>query len=191
MKNILFILSFSMLSSIAIAQAELGLKVGIGTSNIVMVDKPESFTDNYFDYQLAYQFGVYGAAALCDRIHLRSEILFNQKGGHHLGFNQNLNYLSLPVLLQYRILNHVRIEVGPEVGYLIPPKRAVMNYKSYDVGFNIGADYELFSKVLIAARYNIGLGNVLDEKIFFNSQSSDYMRLQNRSLQLSMGYRIL
>jgi hypothetical protein len=80
-----------------------------------------------------------------------------------------LDYINVPLLLQYMFDNGFRIEAGPQVGFLINAKSETGNtntdiknsLKSVDLGLGLGIGYiHPPSGFGVDARYNLGLSNI-------------------------------
>ncbi len=184
-----FLMLFSLcLSAVAIAQTELGFKAGIGVSD--MVAAGELGYDIVFNgISVAYQVGGYGSMAISDKLLGRTEILFNHKGGGR----QDLYYLSVPILLQYKLFNHLNLEAGPEFGYLLLEENVVLSYNTFDFGIDLGANLAITRKVMLGMRYNIGMVNIMRGGLpVINNQGViiDEVPLQNRALLLTMSYQL-
>ncbi len=189
MKKTFLMLSGMCLCTVAIAQTELGLKASIGTSNLAIIGEPVNNDFVTFDPALAYQLGGYGTVALKDKLLARTEILFNSKGAEE----QRLHYVSLPLLLQYKLLEYLRLEAGPELSYLLYAKNPAIGFKSFDVGMDLGANLAISPKLMLGLRYCIGIIEMLEVDMQIpNDQGTPAgtIQLQNRALQLSMNYRL-
>ena len=100
-----------------------------------------------------------------------------------------LNYVVLPVLLQYMFDNGFRLETGPQLGLLASAKEKnggtitdiKSNYTTGDFSWSIGAGYLTPSGFGVDARYNVGINNI------YNVSSAD--KLQNRVFQVGFFYQ--
>ncbi|MEK6481780.1 porin family protein [Catalinimonas sp. 4WD22] len=202
MKKLIF--SFALLvflSSAATAQVKFGLKAGAMWSNIATI-APDSLS-GLGPEKLSYLVGGFMNIPINAKFSVQPELLYANKGWK----NFYRHYINLPLMLQYKITDRLKIEAGPEVGYLLGATSGSMfsnfynrthNYTSdFDLAINIGASYDLTDRLNIGLRYNHG---VLDSYKFETSRFSfsdtnladffsDY-NIQNRTLQLSVGWKL-
>jgi hypothetical protein len=114
-----------------------------------------------------------------------------------------LNYITIPVLLDYKLTDKLIFQIGTELGYLISANKQgtdVSNFwdQKLDFGITSGLKYLLFSKFNVQLRYTHGLSSVVNfDKFVFGDQfdqngniiSSEHnAKFQNRAFQLSIGY---
>jgi hypothetical protein len=115
---------------------------------------------------------------LSDKIILRPEIMFSQQGFSVLNEEYgesgyidvdkkiNLNYLTLPLNLDFQIDNKFSIEAGPYIGLLLNKGQFKEidlqddNVKSADFGFNAGINYAITNKIKLDVRFLAG-SNIL------------------------------
>jgi hypothetical protein len=98
-----------------------------------------------------------------------------------------LNYLNLPVLLQFMTQSGFRIETGPQLGVLLSAKYKIASteddikdvFKPVDFAWAFGLGYLTKSGFGVDARYNLGIS-----KIYENSND-----VTNRVFQLGVFYQ--
>ena len=172
MKKVFFLtamLTASLLIKAQKAHVELGLKGGL---NVATLSSPAY---NYsIDPRISANFGGLAHIHLSKEIAIQPELLFSGQGAKRTSegkeFKTNLNYLQIPVLLQYLIGTGFRLETGPQFGVLLSANSKVDNvttnvnyaYKTMDVAWVFGAGYLTPSGFGIDARYNLGLSNIND-----------------------------
>ncbi len=171
MKKIFFLtamLTGSLLIKAQKAHVELGLKGGL---NVATLSSPAY---NSIDSRISANFGGLAHIHLSKEIAIQPELLFSGQGAKQTKegkeFKTNLNYLQIPVLLQYLIGTGFRLETGPQFGFLLSANSKVDNvttdvnyaYKTMDVAWVFGAGYLTPSGFGIDARYNLGLSNIND-----------------------------
>ena len=99
------------------------------------------------------------------------------------------NYINLPIAIKYYPLEHLYIEMGPQIGFLISKKHKIQgegNITKYiplkpnhiDLSLFCGLGYKFSNNILLEARYIHGLNNT-----YKNVTLS-----QNRNIQISIGY---
>jgi hypothetical protein len=169
-----------MMSFAASAQhVNLGVKLGANFYNINNSIGAKS------DYLPGFHVGLIGHVHLTDRFGLQPEILFSGQGAKN-GNTINLNYVNIPILLQYFFANGFRIQAGPQLGILTSAKSTVVtgsikdNYKPIDIGLSVGVSYiHVPSSFGVDLRYNHGLTNI---------NETDVKTLTNRGFQLGVFY---
>ena len=169
----------------------IGLKAG---ANLGKVDG-QSFKQGY---NLGYQLGGYLEIPIAKKIDLRPEVLFSEnrtkydttgqifpdlKNGQYI----NLNYLSIPLLLQIRSSKLLTIQLGPQYSILVHKEQTwvsngVNAFKKGDFSMLAGAQVNL-GALNVYGRYVIGLSNIND------LTNSDNWKSQQ--IQFGLGFRIL
>lgn len=130
----------------------------------------------------------------------------------------NAHYINVPIMLQYQVLNRLTVELGPEISYLLSTgisyglftefvslsdnpsfhELQLASYRDLDVALNLGLGYQLWNRWSVNLRYNLGVLDISDdftipvvrqpggepEPMVFS------FPWYNRSLQLSVGFRI-
>ena len=100
----------------------------------------------------------------------------------------NLDYINVPILLQYMFDNGFRLQAGPQVGFLLNAKTEAagveVDYKdeSNTVDFGIGAGVGYVHPPTgfgVDVRYNLGLSNI---------NESDAVKSYNRGFQVGVFY---
>lgn len=133
---------------------------------------------------------------------MQVELLYSSKGADISDFipanpmEFTVNYLNLPVLLQYSV-GVVRFELGPEVGYLLSNKIVVNGaeqnntdefFETWDIGMAGGAHFRITESIGLNVRYVRGLARTAE--IFFVDQNGQGLGIledtKNRTLQLGV-----
>ena len=166
----------------------IGIKGGVNYYNI------HNDNSTNFDSKIGFNLGLLGHIHVAKHFALQPEIQYSAQGAKYTitnGNNKiNLNYINVPVLLQYMWDNGFRVQAGPQAGILVSAKEGINdnkidvknNYKPLDLGVSFGASYiHPSTGVGIDARYNLGLSNI-NENSVTNTKST------NRGLQVSLFY---
>ena len=175
----------------ATAQLNFGIK---GGANITKVDG-KAFRD---EFRYGYHLGGFVEIGLGDKLSIQPEVLFNQfqtradssfKNVYQnaLSFSNyqdvKLNYLSIPILLNYKLGNILSLQAGPQFGILTSQDKTLLQegkeaFKTGDFSMLGGAQINI-SKIRLTGRYAIGLNNI--------SEISDQDKWKNQGWQLSIG----
>ena len=186
MKTKLAIMAIALLSmQAASAQFRLGAKAG---ANLVKVNG-KSFKD---EFRYGYHLGGFAEIGLTKdrKLSIQPEVLFNQyattldsnfKSVYENVINSNqsrvkLNYLSIPILVNYKLIGPVYLQAGPAFSILMDQSRTFLQnggdaFKKGDFAMIGGAQVRL-AKLYLNGRYVIGLANIndIDNKDKWKSQ---------------------
>jgi len=129
-------------------------------------------------------FGSMAEVSINEHIAIQPEVLFSMQGSSwSKKGNTQLNYILLPIIGKYYIIENLSLESGPHLGVLLSANDGGENIKKHisstDIGFNIGAGYKLDNKINFGIRYSIGLTNI---------NNNGNSKINNTVLQLSIGY---
>lgn len=116
-------------------EKKFGVLGGLNYANI-RGDRAESINNSW---RLAYHLGVFSNFSLSDKIALEPRVLFSSKGFNDemdLGAFDNHSripvkyanrdsYLSVPVLLKYKLVNNLSLDLGPEIAFLLYSKDVI------------------------------------------------------------------
>jgi hypothetical protein len=173
-KFVLPFLATLFVSTSLMAQFHIGFKVG---SNITKIDG-YSFSEK-FNY--AYHIGGFAEIGLGQKFGLQPEVLLNQYSStvdsnyrniyqdvlSSQQYKVKLNYLSIPVLLNYKVLgNFLSLQAGPQFSILMNHDKNLLEngteaFKKGDFAMLGGLQFK-FSAIRITGRYAIGLSNISD-----------------------------
>ena len=193
MKTKLAIMAIALLTmQAASAQFRLGAKAG---ANLVKV-AGKSFKD---EFRYGYHLGGFAEIGLTGdgKLSLQPEVLLNQyaltldsnfKSVYENVINSNqshvkLNYLSIPILLNYKLIGPIYLQAGPAFSILMDQSRTFLQnggdaFKKGDFSMIGGAQIRL-SKLYLTGRYAIGLANIND--------IDDKDKWKSQVIQLSLG----
>lgn len=147
------------------AQTSAGVKGGINFANV---------SNTSGDTRVSGNVGVFVHSQIDRNWCIQPELLYSGQGLRHYNTVNGdrtlaLNYIQVPVMLQYFPVKGFYLEAGPQVGFLtnatvkntdgdkISDKS---NYKSADVALNVGAGIHATRQIGFFARYNFGLTDI-------------------------------
>ncbi len=182
------------LGSAASAQVAFGLKAGpmLARTHASLGDSVSRFTDA----KASFVAGAFLRVPLFAKASLQAELLYAKKGTDPT----DLNYINLPLMLQYEAFPSFRVEAGVEAGYLLKinkersangfKTRRLTGYTNWDVGINLGASYDFLERLNVGLRYNIGVYDIYDPqvKISYGDVRIPNYNVKNHTLQLTVGY---
>lgn len=112
---------------------------------------------------------------------MQPELVYSSQGGKGGDTEQKLDYMNVPVLLQYMFDNGFRLQAGPQLGLLVRAENRD-DLNAIDLGVSAGISYVVPSTEFgVDARYNHGLSNI---------NKGDAVASFNRGIQLSVFYII-
>jgi opacity protein-like surface antigen len=201
MKKVLLIVVVTLLGlgNANAQEVKLGAKLGLNLSSLR--------SDMDFDSKIGFNLGVFAEINLSDKLIFQPELLYSTQGASlEQSFDSNsfkitnsVDYLNIPLTLKYGVTDKLFLEFGPQLGFLLSGESKYEETyggettsetedikeftNSIDFGLNFGVSFNIAENIMIAARYNLGLSNIVDE------EDGDDEKLQNSVFSLSLGYR--
>ncbi len=173
-------------------QVSFGVKGGLNISEIVMTNYVNPDVERDLTLKTGLHAGVFVSTMLEDRFGISGELLYSNKGVRGLE-NIHLHYVTLPLLGQYRLGEHVFAEFGFEPAYLFSARSTHGDVSStYNNRFDLSLDGGLgldTPKLIFGVRYCVGLFSVRDV-VETQVPGGDKIKYQNRVIQLTIGYKL-
>ncbi|WP_310991701.1 porin family protein [Aequorivita marina] len=167
-------------------EIRLGAKLGLNVASL----GGDSYGVGSLGSRTSFHIGGLAEIPLSGNFALQPEILYSSEGSDwSLGTLGNadlkLDYIRVPVLAKYYIIEGLSAELGPSFGVLVSAKSDDEDikeaFKSFDAAIAVGATYRLNMGVFFSLRYNKGLLDVNDDnESNFSNQSNVF--------QVSAGY---
>lgn len=190
-----FLSTLTIISTLAVAQKtpffQAGIKAG---TNITKIDG-KSFKE---EFSFGYSLGGFAAIKVGEKWQIQPEVLFNQYNSKTASNfdtlykpdnlkNISLNYLSIPILLNYSPTKIVTFQAGPQFGKLLNKDENLVQegknaFKDGDLSLLGGIQINI-ANFKIGGRYFIGLNDISD--------IDKREKWSNQGFQLSVGLRIL
>lgn len=194
--RILFFSVFIIFSSVVFSQEgerdpsriSFGLKVGPGLSKF-NVKQPESLQEKWrAEWMVSFQGGAFINIPLAaeGKFNVQPELLYSRQGArinHTVGnisgnytvraFKQIINYINVPVMLQFRVPSGFYFETGPQMSLLLSSKQNGPDSQEYDqteqrnkqdLSLTLGAGHESKKGFALGFRYAHGTKNVVKEQ---------------------------
>ncbi|MFT3934374.1 MAG: porin family protein [Chitinophagaceae bacterium] len=197
------------------AQIQWGIKGGMNISNMRLVPKP---ANSIFDSEYHLKFGLTAGALLnvplTKNLSLQPELLYSMEGSKVSATYEKgtlrLNFIQLPVLLQYKIGSRFFAALGPQVAFLAAAKAKrnssmyitetpndpvlqpghISDIKSYYNSFAlsgaIGVGYHINKNFVADLRFTHGLTKLTKEDGMDNNGNS--FNYRSYSFQLGITY---
>jgi hypothetical protein len=160
-----------------------GIKAGVNFSSLKNTANMEA------DHRTAFHGGVFAHIHLNHNVAVQPELMYSAQGaGYNNDRTDHIGYINLPVLGQYMFANGLRLQTGPQIGYLVNAKSESGNHetdfknslKKTDFSWSFGTGYLTRSGWGIDARYNLGLCDI----------SKNDAGLKNRVWQVGLFYQL-
>lgn len=165
------------LTNLNAQETKFGIKGGLNFAQIRGANSLNN--DRITDFNV----GVMAEIPISEKFSFQPELLYSKQGS-----SVNLDYLNLPLLGKYYLLEGLSIEAGPQVGYLLSANANDVNvkssFKTIDFGVNFGLGYKFKNGLSLGARYNRGLSNIS------NGVATEFSstKIKNEVFQISIGY---
>ena len=180
-----------LIAQATMAQFHLGIKGGVNITKV----QGKSFRD---EFKYGYHVGGFAEIGLGGKLGIQPEVVFNQyqtrvdssfKNVYQNAANISnykdvkLNYLSIPIMLTYKLGSFLSLQGGPQFGILIDQDKSLLQngkdaFKKGDVSLALGPQFHI-SKLRVTGRYFVGLSNVSD--------IGDQNKWKNQGFQVSLG----
>lgn len=142
-------------------RASFGIKGGLNIANY----SPEAGS---VDSRVGYHVGVLAHIHVDPDIAIQPEVVYSSQGAKFSNSTDKLDYINIPVLVQYMFGRGFRAETGPQLGINVSSTNTSVNgnearlndVKSTDVAWAFGLGYLTPSGFGLDARYNLGLTNI-------------------------------
>jgi outer membrane scaffolding protein for murein synthesis (MipA/OmpV family) len=168
-------------------ETKFGIKAGLNIANVTNVEGAKS--------KIGFAAGGFADVKLSEKFHVQPELLFSTQGAKFESFGTtgsfNLNYINIPVMAKYYVVEGFNLQAGPQIGFLMSAKSEFggesldvkENLKTLDFGLNFGAGYDINENIMIDVRYNLGLSQ-LDKEVADGEKVA-----KNSVIQIGVGYK--
>ena len=175
-KSVLFIAAMVLTTTFAAAQefVYFGAKGGFNFSTF----SGDGFSDFDEDSKArtAYHLGLLAEIPLSSRFSIQPEVLYSAQGYDITEIENSediefqLDYVTVPILAKFYIVNGLSLEAGPQFGFLVKneidsAEGSVTldddNYNNFDLSLGLGASFK-FNKLFIYGRYNAGMTDIYE-----------------------------
>ncbi len=178
-----------------------GVKAGMNVSSL---SKDGTLDD--VKSKIGFNAGAFASIPVAASFTVQPEVLYSQygsksnytAGGTKYSVATNLDYITVPVMLQYNFVPNFYVEAGPEFGLMVSAKEKVKNesngasatsdnfkdeLNSFNFGVGIGAGYYFTDNIGVTARYVAGVTDYAKDR----PSNSDAVR--NNTLQVGLAYK--
>lgn len=150
----------------------LGLKAGVNAYNLLSYDRNSGNKIGNTDYKPGFHVGGLAHIHLSRQWAIQPELVYSGQGGRQningVDTKWNLDYVNVPVLVQYMFDNGFRLQAGPQLGFLASAKQVresnITNvrssYNGLETALTAGVSYVSYSGLGVDARWVFGLNNI-------------------------------
>jgi hypothetical protein len=189
MKKIIlaFVAIFSISAYVHAQQTHFGIKAGLNVASL-SVDGGEDY-----DSKVGLHLGGLAHIHVSQHFAVQPELVFSMQGGEsdNDDFKFKLNYINVPVMLQYMTNDGFRLQTGPQFGFLVGAETKFGDVEvdvkdelnGFDFAWSFGAGYLFPGGVGIDARYNLGLTNI--------EEDDNVVETRNRVFQVGLFYQFM
>lgn len=164
-KTVIFISALLFIMNVKAQTAHFGVKGGINVSSLNIKD------NSSYESKIGLNAGLLAHIHASPNWAIQPEVFYSSEGAKTKVGNSNvkinLNYINVPVLLQYMVANGLRFEGGPQIGFLVNAKTKTdnatvdnKNFKSTAFSIPLGVGYLTMNGLGFDARYVFGLSNI-------------------------------
>ncbi len=181
MKKLIVAVITVFIGTTAFAQEiDLGIKAGANFASISDADDLSNKT--------GFQAGIFAGIKFTDNVGIQADVLYSQQGAKFDAGKFDLNYVNVPIVLKYYLVQGLNIQAGPQFGFILDDDiyaeigdvRIKDNAEKSDISAVVGAGYDFPFGVRLDARYNFGFNEVVKD--------SDG---KNNVVSLALGYSFL
>lgn len=187
------VLALLLLPTPGLAQTELGIKGGLNISDIVMTNYINPDVEADLALKTGLHAGFFVTGTVNERVGMSGELLYSNKGVKAIS-NINLHYITLPLLVEYRLSETIYAEIGPELGYMFTATSKYGNASNtYDNKVDLALDGGFrfdTRKITFGVRYCVGMFSVREPIAVVSASGSEKIKYQNRVLQFFAGYKL-
>jgi hypothetical protein len=185
-----------------------GVKAGVNLSKLRPSDMP-SGSDISTNLKTSFGGGFFVNIPLgTGGMAFQPEVLFNGQGSKlnvttnvlgvssNMKYEQDLRYLSVPMMLQFRGNSGFYGEIGPQISFLLDARQDgpgdenienEKNFENFEFSGGAGLGYVSRMGLGIGARYNHGFSNVLDNES--STSGSDNPRMRHSVISIGLFYQ--
>jgi opacity protein-like surface antigen len=139
--------------------------------------------------KIGFNGGGFAEFKVTEKFAVQPELLFSLQGAdaEEGDGSINLNYINIPVMAKYYVIEGLSLQAGPQIGFLMTAEASgggqdvdiKDSTSSIDFGLNFGAGYDITKNIFADVRYNLGL-TTLDK--------DGEVKTQNGVFQIGVGY---
>ncbi|MGO4821020.1 MULTISPECIES: porin family protein [unclassified Flavobacterium] len=180
------IIAVALFAMTVTAQAQLvkfGLKGGVNYANQNGTEIKINSSDYDTSAITSYHAGLVAEIKIVDKFSIQPELLYSTQGASYKNafeeFNNELGYLSIPVMAKIYLNKTVSLEVGPQASFLLSERNNfdTKDASTFDFAVAGGLGINLTKNFFLQGRYGLGL-----------TEASKDADVKNSVFQVSAGF---
>ncbi|MDR3025312.1 porin family protein [Chryseobacterium sp.] len=147
------------------SKIKFGLKAGLNVSNLSNMDMKS---------KAGFYGGVFMNIPVAKDFSVQPEVLYSNVGAKQKGDSNaklEVEYISIPVMFQYKVIPNLYVEAGPQFSFLMDArlKDSVGSLllknatRGFDFGIGLGAGYDITKNIGVNVRYTAGLSDIVNK----------------------------
>lgn len=157
--SIAFFICLAIYSNVNAQGLGVGIKAGVNFAN-------QSITDISTSSRTGFHAGAYAVIAFSEKWGIQPELIYSAQGSELPNETSEFNYMSIPILLRWKLASVLSVHAGPQFSTLLDAKIDGDNIKddikNSDFGLALGAAVHLPLGLNGGVRYVWGFTNVSD-----------------------------
>jgi len=154
-KLIVAVIAVIMGTTVYSQSLDLGIKLGANFANISDVTDMSSKT--------GFQGGVF-AGIKFNKVAIQGDILYSQQGAKFKLGDFDLDYVNVPIVVKYYLIQGLNIQAGPQFGFVVGDKTEEgYEYNKNDVSGIVGLGYDMPFGIRVDARYGMGFTEIIKD----------------------------
>ncbi|MDR6462099.1 porin family protein [Chryseobacterium sediminis] len=148
------------------SKIKFGLKAGLNVSTLSNMDMKS---------KAGFYGGVFMNIPVAKDFSVQPEVLYSNAGAKQKGDSNaklEVEYISIPVMFQYKVLPNLYVEAGPQFSFLMDARLkddvGSLHLKNatrgFDFGIGLGAGYNITKNIGVNVRYTAGLSDIVNAK---------------------------
>lgn len=168
MKKIVFVSLFALTAFTGIAQNKIKFGVKAGANFATWTGQQAQG----IDLRPGFHAGGLMLVPLTSTLSIKPEIFFSSEGASMKPYRFAVNYIRIPLLVEYQHAGGFLLETGPQLGYELSAKRTGNNddadiegqLPKLEASWGLGAGYRHKSGAGFSLRYNFGISDLGTEE---------------------------
>src|SRR5699024_12002547 len=100
------------------------------------------------------------AAVKFQKVAVQADLLYSQQGAKFKFGKFDLDYVNVPIVVKYYLIQGLNVQAGPQFGFLVNDDVSAGEAKDMDISGVAGLGYDLPFGIRVDARYNFGFTDV-------------------------------
>ncbi|KAB1232405.1 porin family protein [Chryseobacterium viscerum] len=173
------------------SKIKFGLKAGLNVSNLSNMD---------MNSKAGFYGGVFVNIPVSKDFSIQPEVLYSTVGAKEKGGREaklNLEYVSIPVMFQYKALSNFYVEAGPQFSFLTDARlkddvsslQLKNATRGFDFGIGLGAGYNFTKNIGVNVRYTAGLSDIVNKSQRYHYGYDRSGSVKNNVFQVGVNYK--